>query len=816
MNTLEHSEEGRIPVEHCPCDGSAEGKGFFPAGPRRETLDAMLAAISAGVPILTLTGEDGSGKTMICRMIEERMSAGLVVVFFPQTIDSFEEVVRIVAQRLEIGTAAGGGDTAGLLQTVISGIHGRNIHLLLIFDEAERIYLATLERVRKMLDLTNVSGVFMQIVLSGRIGLHNNFKHLALCNFQQVEERQFSLAASTGDDTNDSAKHTSGDEKPVRPGIINRRFVTRIFSAAHGNLRSNRPQARKAVPVPGPDKPGPVPPGEDSDESAEQTSGNERPERPKRPGIINRQLVTRILSAAQGNLQSTKSRARKAFQVLSAAISGPARRTAAAEDPARPRRRLKRPAISLKWLTVKRRYLVWGSGIAGLVLVALLLLQPGRKTAGPPVAISPESKDTIVISQPEAFERRSESTAVFSEGKKVAGQKEQERPVSSAEASGENGPEQELPAKSAAALRPVTEPAEKKPAAPVEVGQPVAPDRSVQQTAEAKKALVAPVEPLQATAPEENKPAAVAEESQAGQSGRENPSAPVAMDQAVPKPAAKMPAAPAEAAQPGEPVGGRSATPARTARVVEEDQKTAEQQVAKVPPVKPVEENVAGTDGNRTSPAADRGKTIAPARILEARKVVKHRDLLSSAAPVATAGDPARITKSQEKTKITERPIPAKIKADQKEQGKQNDEPAPRIAAEQKTATAKVVAQEPAPARKGESVERVYNRRSAAGSTWLLGDKDDRYTIQLMVVTSNDAKEKVKDMLAQKEYRGQADKFYILKKVSNPGVQYIYYGEYPTMTEARNARNTMPAFLRGHKPYAMSVKGAVRKALEDE
>jgi glycosyltransferase involved in cell wall biosynthesis len=25
-------------------------------------------------------------------------------------------------------------------------------------------------------------------------------------------------------------------------------------------------------------------------------------------------------------------------------------------------------------------------------------------------------------------------------------------------------------------------------------------------------------------------------------------------------------------------------------------------------------------------------------------------------------------------------------------------------------------------------------------------------------------------------------------------------GEYPTMTDARNARNTMPGFLRGHRP----------------
>ncbi len=64
--------------------------------------------------------------------------------------------------------------------------------------------------------------------------------------------------------------------------------------------------------------------------------------------------------------------------------------------------------------------------------------------------------------------------------------------------------------------------------------------------------------------------------------------------------------------------------------------------------------------------------------ILQAREVVKHRDLLSSAAPVAATQDPARITKSQEKTKIAEIPVPAKIKAERKEPAKPTAEPTPQ------------------------------------------------------------------------------------------------------------------------------------------
>ena len=115
-----------------------------------------------------------------------------------------------------------------------------------------------------------------------------------------------------------------------------------------------------------------------------------------------------------------------------------------------------------------------------------------------------------------------------------------------------------------------------------------------------------------------------------------------------------------------------------------------------------------------------------------------------------------------------------------------------------------------------ESVDKIYTNRVAAGASWLLGHKDNHYTVRLMVITSGNAEDKIKKMLGDKNYRQQADKLYILRKESNPDVQYVYYGEYPTMTAARNARNTIPEFLRGYRPYAMSVKGAVQKVQQEE
>jgi septal ring-binding cell division protein DamX len=40
----------------------------------------------------------------------------------------------------------------------------------------------------------------------------------------------------------------------------------------------------------------------------------------------------------------------------------------------------------------------------------------------------------------------------------------------------------------------------------------------------------------------------------------------------------------------------------------------------------------------------------------------------------------------------------------------------------------------------------------------------------------------------------------------------VFYGEYPTLDDARKAKDALPAFLLRNNPYAISVKGAVKKA----
>jgi septal ring-binding cell division protein DamX len=109
------------------------------------------------------------------------------------------------------------------------------------------------------------------------------------------------------------------------------------------------------------------------------------------------------------------------------------------------------------------------------------------------------------------------------------------------------------------------------------------------------------------------------------------------------------------------------------------------------------------------------------------------------------------------------------------------------------------------------TVDQLFQSRVLAGAVWKSGSKNHKFTVQLMVLTAEDAEMNFKRMLSQDDYRRQATHFYIFKKNGAPEILFVFYGEYNTITEARKARNTIAPFLRVHKPYAISIKGAIAK-----
>ncbi len=227
--------EGFVPFQE-----ELETSQFFTGGGRETVLAAIQAAFQDQVGIVTLIGEEGSGKTMLCKVLQEQWNdSPCKVVLLPQTVQSFEEIVRVTAGACELQYPAetDRDDARRIFLELVAALRAAGTSLLLICDEADMMYLATLERIRKILDDVNKDGGGLQLLFSGRESFAGHLQQLELCGFDSVAEKQFVLSAFDRDDVwmylNFCVQRSRGGQQEV----FSREAAARISSMGMGNLK---------------------------------------------------------------------------------------------------------------------------------------------------------------------------------------------------------------------------------------------------------------------------------------------------------------------------------------------------------------------------------------------------------------------------------------------------------------------------------------------------------------------------------------------------------------------------------------------------
>ncbi len=233
-------------------------ENYFDGANRGEVLAHMHEAIKNGAALLVLTGEEGSGKTMLCRLFEQEvLPRGLgKTVFFPKTVDSFDDVVRSIMSELGLDAASGmdSGSAEEAVETISALLLSESVELLVIFDEAENMFLATLERIRKMFDRINGSGARMHILFSGRTTFLENCDQLSLCDFQKKNEKHFPLTPLSESETADYLENCAArlpDTDATK--VFTDEIVGNIYSLAQGNFRMTNMLGEESVKIHGDD-----------------------------------------------------------------------------------------------------------------------------------------------------------------------------------------------------------------------------------------------------------------------------------------------------------------------------------------------------------------------------------------------------------------------------------------------------------------------------------------------------------------------------------------------------------------------------------
>src|SRR5436190_19173705 len=137
---------------------------FFAGAHRGATLEGLLYAITAGEGLVKVTGEVGSGKTMLCRVLIERLPKTVETIYLAVPSLTRDEMLASIAVDLGIDTA--GANTTRLvrsLQERLIEIHSQGRSVVALIDEAHAMPLATLEEIRLLSNLETAKDKLLQI-----------------------------------------------------------------------------------------------------------------------------------------------------------------------------------------------------------------------------------------------------------------------------------------------------------------------------------------------------------------------------------------------------------------------------------------------------------------------------------------------------------------------------------------------------------------------------------------------------------------------------------------------------------------------------
>jgi general secretion pathway protein A len=228
---------------YCPFFGLQEKPFSITPDPRflflspshQEALGHLLYGIEERKGFISVTGEVGTGKTLLCRALLDRLGSDVRTALIFNSFLSEMELLRSINE--DFGISQGGAtrkELIDLLNHYLIGEFSAGRNAVLIIDEAQNLAPPVLEQIRMLSNLETERGKLLQIVLVGQPELRQQLARPELRQLNQRIALRYHIQPFNRQETVDYINHrlvVAGSHGGVK---FSRRALSAIYRLSAG------------------------------------------------------------------------------------------------------------------------------------------------------------------------------------------------------------------------------------------------------------------------------------------------------------------------------------------------------------------------------------------------------------------------------------------------------------------------------------------------------------------------------------------------------------------------------------------------------
>ncbi len=180
---LEHYGLRELPFSLTP-----DTSFFFAYGHYRDAFNTLMVALQNGEGFIKVTGEVGTGKTLLCRKLLNSLEAPFVTAYIPNPFMTSSSLILAVADELGMDLPRNQGAHRALkaITERLIALHAEGKQVVMCIDEAQAMPDPTLETLRLITNLETEKRKLLHVVLFGQPELD---EHLNKPSVRQLKQR---------------------------------------------------------------------------------------------------------------------------------------------------------------------------------------------------------------------------------------------------------------------------------------------------------------------------------------------------------------------------------------------------------------------------------------------------------------------------------------------------------------------------------------------------------------------------------------------------------------------------------------------------